>query len=81
MLTGFYGMDSLFTHYHLPGEGNLRGFVGRGERGAESLIASTSEVSIYKNLARPDKPELFLNFLHFLMVVSFGIEKNIEHSI
>ena len=73
-------MDSLFIHYHLPGEGNLRGFVGRGERGAESLIASTSEVSIYKNLAIISQI-LFLNFLHFLMVVSFGIEKNIEHSI
>ena len=61
----FYGMDSLFTHYHLPGEGNLRGFVGRGERGAESLIASTSEVSIYKNLARPDKPDIIFELSAF----------------
>ena len=28
----FYGYNNLFSHYHLPGEGNLRGFVGRGER-------------------------------------------------
>ena len=33
----------------MPGEGNLRGFVGRGERGAEALVSSTTEFSLFKN--------------------------------
>lgn len=42
-----YGLEmngeTLFGHYHLAGEGNIRGFTGTGERGAEALIASSSE--------------------------------------
>ena len=50
----FYGQDSLFAHYHMPGEGNIRGFVGKGMRGAEALAAFTSEVSIANNIPKID---------------------------
>ena len=51
----FYGFElqegeSLVSHYHLPGEGNLRGFVGKGERGAEALAAFSSEASISRSI-------------------------------
>ena len=47
----FYGNEKLFSHYHLPGEGNLRGFIGQNERGAEALVGFTTEVSIYLKLS------------------------------
>jgi hypothetical protein len=50
----FYGQEDLFNHYHLPGEGNLRGFVGQGERGAEALAAFTTEGSIYIKIPKAD---------------------------
>jgi len=56
----------LFSHYHMPGEGNLRGFVGKGERGAEALMATSSEVSIYKNLSKADKADIILEFAAFI---------------
>ena len=49
----------------MSGEGNLGGFVGRGERGAESLIASSSEISVYKNLSRADKPDIIFELSAF----------------
>ena len=61
----FYGLDSLYAHYHFPGEGNLRGFVGRGERGAEALVASSSEISIHKNLASPYRSDINVEFSTF----------------
>ena len=48
----FYGQEDLFSHYHMPGEGNLRGFVGKGYRGAEALAAFTSEVSLSKSIKK-----------------------------
>ncbi|SVA63473.1 uncharacterized protein METZ01_LOCUS116327, partial [marine metagenome] len=48
----FYGQDTLFAHYHMPGEGNLRGFVGKGERGAEALSAFSSEGTFYKKIPK-----------------------------
>ena len=48
----FYGQEELFSHYHLAGEGNLRGFVGEGYRGAEALAAFTSEVSVSKSIKK-----------------------------
>jgi hypothetical protein len=48
----FYGQEELFSHYHLAGEGNLRGFVGEGYRGAEALAAMTSEVSLSKTIKK-----------------------------
>ncbi|MBL50385.1 MAG: hypothetical protein CMG57_00305 [Candidatus Marinimicrobia bacterium] len=47
----FYGIeifdgDSLISHYHMPGEGNIRGFVSENRRGADALIAQSSELSI-----------------------------------
>lgn len=48
----FYGQEDLFSHYHMPGEGNLRGFVGKGERGAEALAAFSSEASISRTIKK-----------------------------
>ena len=53
----FYGFElqegeSLINHYHMPGEGNLRGFVGKGERGAEALAAFSSEASISRSIKK-----------------------------
>ena len=62
----FYGQEDLFSHYHMPGEGNLRGFVGKGERGAEALMATSSEFSIYKNLSKADRAEFILEFAAFI---------------
>jgi outer membrane protein assembly factor BamA len=62
----FYGQEDLFSHYHMPGEGNLRGFVGKGERGAEALMATSSEVSIYKNLSKADIADIILEFAAFI---------------
>ena len=39
----FYGNSNLFNHYHMPGEGNIRGFVNSGERGADALASSSTE--------------------------------------
>tara|TARA_B100000315_G_C14356016_1_gene486214 strand:- start:413 stop:778 length:366 start_codon:yes stop_codon:yes gene_type:complete len=36
----------------MPGEGNLRGFVGKGERGAEALAAFSSEASISRSIKK-----------------------------
>jgi len=51
---GLYGLEvngeSLFGHYHLPGEGNIRGFAHSGERGSEALVSSTSEASYSKKM-------------------------------
>ena len=46
----FYGLDNLFSNYHLPGDGNIRGFVSQGNSGAESLVAFTNEVIISKKM-------------------------------
>jgi hypothetical protein len=67
----FYGFelkkgDSLMSHYHMPGEGNLRGFVGKKERGAEALMATSSEFSINKNLSKPNKANIILEFAAFI---------------
>ena len=53
----FYGFElqegeSLISHYHMPGEGNLRGFVGKGEKGAEALAAFSSEASISRSIKK-----------------------------
>ena len=39
----FYGYLELFNHYHLPGEGNIRGFFDPSARGADALISSSTE--------------------------------------
>jgi len=55
----FYGFElqegeSLVSHYHMPGEGNLRGFVGKDESGAEALAAFSSEVDYSKSIKKND---------------------------
>jgi len=68
----FYGFElqegeSLVSHYHMPGEGNLRGFVGKGERGAEALAAFSSEASISRSIKK-------LNFnIEFAAFVDGGL--------
>ena len=62
----FYGYNNLFSHYHLPGEGNLRGFVGRGESGAEALVSSTTELSLFKNIASENQDPIDLEFVTFI---------------
>ena len=66
MVDQFYGYGNLFSHYHLPGDGNLRGFVGRGETGAEALVSSTTELSLFKNIARDNQDLIDLEFVTFI---------------
>lgn len=73
----FYGSDNLFSHYHLPGEGNLRGFVGSGERGAEAMIASTTEACLQKNLAKENQDPVNLEFVTFADAGIF-FNRNVE---
>ena len=54
LLDQFYGQKEIFKHYHFPGEGNIRGFVGKGERGAEALVSFTTEGAIYSIITEQD---------------------------
>ena len=49
LINQFYGFNNLFEHYHFPGEGNFRGFVGRGLNGADALLALNLLVGIRKD--------------------------------
>ena len=42
--SSFYGITELRSHYHLAGDANLRGYVGKGYAGTESIISNTAEV-------------------------------------
>ena len=72
----FYGKETLFSNYHMPGEGNLRGFVGRGERGAEALVSSTTEFSLFKNIAKDNQEAIDLEFTAFVDGGIFWDRKN-----
>ena len=61
----FYGQETMFSRYHLSGEGNLRGFVGKGERGAEALVATNTEISIFKNIGEVKGESINLEFSSF----------------
>ena len=52
LLDQFYGYDDLFVKYHLPGEGNIRAFVGTGVSGAEALFSSSTELSIINTIPK-----------------------------
>tara|TARA_Y100001968_G_scaffold287218_1_gene288477 strand:- start:45 stop:671 length:627 start_codon:yes stop_codon:yes gene_type:complete len=88
LVDNFYGHNNLFSHYHLPGEGNIRGFVGRKERGAEALIALSNEFGIIKNLANEDQDPLNIELVSFVDMGIFwdrqsnidGLRKNNFHS-
>ena len=88
LVDNFYGQNNLFSHYHLPGEGNIRGFVGRKERGAEALIALSNEFGIIKNLANEDQDPLNIELVSFVDMGIFwdrqsnidGLRKNNLHS-
>ena len=62
----FYGNKTLFSHYHLPGDGNIRGFVGKKARGADALIAISNEFSFLKNIDLKAIESLDLEFTAFL---------------
>ena len=64
----FYGQDKLFTHYHMPGEGNIRGFVGVGIPGGEALFSSSTEFSIYNTIPNT---EIDFEFSSFMDVGTF----------
>ena len=72
----FYGNDNLFSHYHLPGEGNIRGFVGKKEKGAEALIASSTEAAIFKNLAGTNQEPINIEIVSFTDVGVFWDRHN-----
>ena len=44
----------------------MRGFVGRGENGAEALVSSTTELSLFKNIARGNQDPIDLEFVTFI---------------
>ena len=46
----FYGSFDLFNHYHMPGEGNIRGFVNSSQRGADAMVSSSTEFVADKEL-------------------------------
>ena len=52
MVDQFYGYDDLFTKYHMPGEGNIRAFVGTGVTGAEALFSSSTELSLFNTVPK-----------------------------
>lgn len=39
-----YGLTDIQSHYHLPGEGNLRGFLTEGLYGVEQMVSVTIEL-------------------------------------
>ena len=41
---GLYGLEDIAGNYHLPGDGNLRGFYDGGFRGVEQIMAATLEL-------------------------------------
>lgn len=55
--SSFYGNTELRNHYHLPGDANLRGYIGEGLAGAESVIANSFEI-FYKPSFKPMDIEL-----------------------
>ena len=42
--SSFFGLTEFNQHYHLPGEGNIRSFVGQGEPGSDAIAAFSTEV-------------------------------------
>ena len=62
LLDQFYGLDILFKNYHLPGEGNIRGFIWNELPGGEEIIALTFENSINENFEYLDMDIQFANF-------------------
>ncbi len=43
--SSFFGLADERTHYHLPGDANLRGYYGQGYTGAESVISNSLDVT------------------------------------
>ena len=47
--SSFFGNTNARDHYHLPGDGNLRGFYDRDFVGAEQMISTSAEGFLSKN--------------------------------
>mgnify|MGYP001997330581 CR=1 FL=1 len=65
LIDQFYGVDYLFSNYHLPGDGNIRGFVNRQLPGADAIISSSTEISFKKDLSNLIGADLNLEFSSF----------------
>ena len=74
----FYGSFDLFNHYHMPGEGNIRGFVNSSQRGADAMVSSQQSSSLIKDFL---KIGLIFLLLFLLMQGYFGIRLLIIHGI
>tara|TARA_X000001036_G_scaffold196558_1_gene185196 strand:- start:10780 stop:13785 length:3006 start_codon:yes stop_codon:yes gene_type:complete len=40
----FFGVSQFNQNYHMPGEGNIRGFVNQSEKGSDAVISLSSEL-------------------------------------
>ena len=59
--SSFFGFADERSHYHLPGDANLRGYYNQGYVGAESLITNSLDLSIAAPI-----PWISLNFTAFV---------------
>lgn len=66
LIDQFYGQKSMNQHYHVPGGGNLRGFVTSDEDQADALVAVSSEFSTKINIL------LLQSYLDFTSFVDGG---------
>ena len=74
----FYGIEDLFMHYHMPGDGNIRGLVSGNKEGAEALIAASNELVLSKNFYEiSTELALFTDFGAFFRrkIDQFGLDK------
>jgi hypothetical protein len=48
----FYGNTDLFNHYHLSGDGNLRGFTGMSLENADALVSTSNELGFFTTMPK-----------------------------
>ena len=48
----FYGNTNLFNHYHLSGDGNLRGFTGMSLENADALVSTSNELGFFTTMPK-----------------------------
>ena len=58
----FYGLKDIFNHYHLSGDGNLRGFTGMSKQGVEALISTSNELCLNGNIPKINLSTEFATF-------------------
>ncbi|MFL3008923.1 MAG: M1 family aminopeptidase [Candidatus Neomarinimicrobiota bacterium] len=74
----FYGIEDLFMHYHMPGDGNIRGLVNGNKEGAEALVAASNELVLSENFYEiSTELALFTDFGAFFRrkIDQFGLDK------